>query len=198
MAHVKNHGIGLGHEAGDCGSVNDLAVIAAETGPKGAQMNLELVESKGADTFHEAVEMGFEPAPDFACGNILRGGGGIGAECLFDIRKAGELADGCMGLGGKCGSVLGYSRSRCRVVLGGLAAANLGRSERVCWLAGALSGGQEGIGGGGLVIERGTGLGVDEVKTLVVVVVVVLGAGIAARLGRAGGAHGHGELGLLV
>jgi hypothetical protein len=89
---VVHDRVRLGHQAGDGGSVRDLAVVRPERRPERADGHLKLIEAVRADRVQEAVEMIDEPRPQLAGGEPVRALR-VRSDRVLDRRELGELAD---------------------------------------------------------------------------------------------------------
>lgn len=102
--HIIYNSIGSHYKTSNSGSVNDLAIISAQTCPEGPHVDLELIEPEAPNALQKAVQMIFEPPPSFDCSLVMRGGSRTGSAALrrrgASVRvPGGSSVAGGLGLG---------------------------------------------------------------------------------------------------
>lgn len=93
MAYIVDDCVGFGYQASYGGCMDNLAVAAIQSGPKVAQVQLELIESESADAVQNVIKMILEPGPNFSSGDALRGSR-VCSDGFFDGWEVRHMADG--------------------------------------------------------------------------------------------------------
>ena len=84
--------IGFGHQSRYSRGMHDFAMIAGETGPERAEMQLKLIKPQCARGLEKRIQVILEPSPDFSSGDTLRGRTSV-AESLFNLGERRQVSD---------------------------------------------------------------------------------------------------------